>query len=473
MRPTFLATTLVGCLLTLPVIARADNLRVWHGDYKKAVKAGDHPGARVLLSIFAKEGTERAIAPIFKTLDFLTTSEISYKAAVSALAAVDEKSGVKRIERAVKHGKSVLESIFGVDVVSARSNEADDALLIGRLKDKDAAVRRRVILALGVRRRVAVVRALIEHMVKRDKDPGVEHQQCAVILTKLLGKSLPAGADYKSWWDGTVKSDAEIKKLQSPTREKPWKGRVGKSRLNFRKEASTKSKVIVVLVPKTEFQAIGQTKSFWRILVTLDSKVIEGYVSKGYVTVDRPAMAGSPEKAGLGATTFYDVPLYGKGLVFLFDASKSMVSGGLSKGAISNLQKAIDSLPKKTKFNVIAFSNKNRLWKKELEFAKDTKKTHAKEWVAQIPFGSVTRLDLALKGAFNMKDVDHIIILTDGYPSDAYNKKIPSAKIYAQVSRLNRTTQARISCFGFKAANHDMLRRLAQSTGGRYRQISK
>lgn len=473
MKPLRLVLPLFTCLLLVPMMAQADNLKAWQADFKKAVRSGDHPGARALLPLFAKAGTERALAPVFKSLDFLTKSEISYQAAVSALATVKEKSGRQRIERALKHGKSVLESIFAVDVIAARGSEDDDALLIGRLKDKDAAVRRRAILACGTRRRVAVVGALIEHMVKRDKDPGVEHQQCAVILTKLLGKSLPAGADYKSWWDGTVKSAEEIKKLQSPTREKPWNGRVGKSRLNFRQKASTKSKVIVVLVPKTKFQAIGQTKSFWRILVTLDDKVIEGYVSKSYVTVDRPGLSGTPEKSGLGATTFYDVPLYGKGLVFLFDASKSMVTGGLSKGAISELQKAIDSLPKKTKFNVIAFSNKNRLWKKELEFAKEAKKLHAKAWVAEIPFGSVTRLDLALTGAFKMKDVDHIVILTDGYPSDAYNKKIPSAKIYAQVKRLNRTSQARISCFGFKAANHKMLRKLAQSTGGRYRQISK
>lgn len=461
----------LGVILAAPLLARADNLGVWRNDYKKAVKDKDHPRARSFLPLLAKAGTERAIAPIFKTLDFLTTSEKSYRAAVEALATVEEKSGRQRIFRAVRRGQSVLESIFGVDIVEARKDAADDDLLIGRLKDKDPAVRRRVILVLAGRRRAAVVKALIDHMAKRDKDPGIEHQQCAAALTKLLGKYLPAGEDYRSWWDGTVKTAEELAKLRKPSREKPWKGRVGKSRLNFRKKASTKSEVIVVLVPGTTFRAIGETKSFWKIIVSIDTKELEGFVSKRYVTVDRPEGVPSTGKSGVPSTTFYDVPLYGRGLVFLFDASKSMETSKLSKGAIAELQKAIDSLPAKTKFNVIAFSNKNRLWNEKLEFAKDAKKIHAKSWAAEIPFGSVTRLDLALKGAFAMKDVDHIVILTDGYPSDSRNNKIPSKTLYAQVNRLNRTKQVRISCFGFKAANHTLLRRLAQMTGGRYRQI--
>jgi hypothetical protein len=459
-------------LVTLPlsVLAAPGNVKELVKSFKAAVKGSDHQEVMALLPSLGEIGTERAIAPIFKSLDFIAKKERCYAAAVVAVAKMPEGSGWKRVTKAARLGHNVLENIFAIDVIAKRGDADDDPVLISCLKDDKGPVRRRTVLALAHRRRKAVVTALIKHMVKRDKKPDSEHQLCAVALTRLLGKSLQMGSDYEAWWDGSL--EPRGKKSAGPSEEKPWPGSTGKKRVNFRKEANLDGKPIRTLEPRTKFEAIGREGEFWKVRLQLDGIMTAGFISVNYSSLSDPAKAAEKKgpAGGEESTTFYDTPLYGNGIVFLFDCSGSMVSGNLAKGAVDELCKAVRLIPGKTKFNVVTFSRGTLHWEKKLAKASKSNKKKAQEWIRELKFSGNTRLDLGLDKAFSMKGVDHIVILTDGYPTRGF-MRIPSSRIYEQVRRLNRTSQVRISTFGFREANHKLLQNLAKSTGGLYRQI--
>ena len=95
--------------LSLSVWAAPDKLNPLLSGYRKAVTNNKHDEARAYIPLLAQFATERAIAPLFKSLKFLVQDEQSYQLAIRELAKLPPGTGQKRIVRAVK--QTILENI--------------------------------------------------------------------------------------------------------------------------------------------------------------------------------------------------------------------------------------------------------------------------------------------------------------------------------------------------------------------------
>jgi hypothetical protein len=186
---------------------------------------------------------------------------------------------------------------------------------------------------------------------------------------------------------------------------------------------------------------------------------------------------------------YYSFGMYSDRLLFIIDISGSMnwpYSGRKPtriEVARKQLALALKSIPKKSLFNVMVFSNKVRIWQKQEIVANEKNVARALTWAARNldePDGNTYTYD-ALKKAFARNpQFDTIYLLSDGNPSDGEHKE-PEGML-ASVKAWNRYRQARIYTIHLTLANVDrgrpilaerpqlmrrLMRGLAAQTGGR------
>jgi uncharacterized protein YegL len=144
------------------------------------------------------------------------------------------------------------------------------------------------------------------------------------------------------------------------------------------------------------------------------------------------------------------------------------------------LAKCIKELPSSVRFNIIAFSDKVKLWSPKLVKAEDSAKSTAIGWVSSLKADGDTHTDDALKAAFNDPEVDTIYLLSDGQPFKA-GTPVDVEPILEWVKSNNRFRKVIINTFGFenakKTPNMDvkammqLLKGLADMTGGKFTDI--
>jgi uncharacterized protein YegL len=124
----------------------------------------------------------------------------------------------------------------------------------------------------------------------------------------------------------------------------------------------------------------------------------------------------------------------------------------------------IDKLPTTATFNVIVFGSDVRLWQRNLVGATQPQKDSAKAFLQQLSASCNTAALSALEQTFALREVDQVIFISDGNPTDA-----PPDDILQKVQRLNRDRRVHIHTVGLgKDQNVDFLQRLASDNQGMY-----
>jgi len=177
--------------------------------------------------------------------------------------------------------------------------------------------------------------------------------------------------------------------------------------------------------------------------------------------------------------SYMGIPVLGRRVVFVLDASGSMNSPlaentreSRGKRAVGELSELLPRLPERGKFDVVFFESKvNGLSSGRLIDGKPRRIEQAQQWLRERVFDGGTNLFGGLEEAFSHKDVEEVILLTDGMPSVGEVQE--PTRILAWVQRWNRWRRVRVSVVGLSAPRQadQFLSKLASQNGGVYRSI--
>ncbi len=209
----------------------------------------------------------------------------------------------------------------------------------------------------------------------------------------------------------------------------------------------------------------------------------------------------APPAAGGTTVTFYGIETKSKNLVFVVDVSGSMGepasyvpdanSGGNApaggpKGkrkidiARWELSKAIAQLPENARFNIVTFHSDVKVYSPtKMVIATKANKAAAQAFAEKLEPQDATNIMDALEKAFDLAGggkmqvdenykggVDTIFFMTDGTPT--IGKSLDPKVIGDTVQKWNAVRKIRIHCIGIGKHAEELLKRLADESGGTY-----
>ncbi len=256
---------------------------------------------------------------------------------------------------------------------------------------------------------------------------------------------------------------------------------------------------VLVSLTGYDFETVEDWRNFWE---SNHAKVDPKNLGKASGTT-------GVARRKVNSPTFFDLEIVSRRVVFVIDISGSMTKwdeGGEAGGSGSAWQLrqrirrtkiqligAIRKLASGSKFNVIAYNSQVNSLRKSLAPVNSGSKSGAAKWIARLDADDATHTDEALEQAFKDRDVDTIILLSDGAPTKKNTQAGQSElanKIIKRVRTLNRLKKIRIFTLGFEGAGKwppgskysnavspdsremvDFLKRLAKENGGTYTTI--
>ncbi|MEM8885683.1 MAG: VWA domain-containing protein [Planctomycetota bacterium] len=162
--------------------------------------------------------------------------------------------------------------------------------------------------------------------------------------------------------------------------------------------------------------------------------------------------------------SFYGIQLVSRSAVFVCDVSGSM-QGKRIETLRRELRAAVKRFPSKGRFNVILFSEKVQPWSKKLVEASPKKKEKLLEFIDGVEAAGATNIWDALALALKDKDVDTVVLLSDGAPTAG--KIRSTAEIAVEFSKQNRERMVLLHVVSIDRASPN-LRAMARLTGGSY-----
>ena len=180
--------------------------------------------------------------------------------------------------------------------------------------------------------------------------------------------------------------------------------------------------------------------------------------------------AGRPPAGPFGIGTglpWSDAPRH---VVYVLDISGSMKSR--IRRADSELEAALREMHTSDTFNIIAFSDDSRLFDPDMAEVSPQSVQRAGDFLADLPLGGQTNLEGAIARALMLRDVNEVVVLTDGVPTVGDTDFDTLART---VRRVN-LTHARISTIGLVGISRDgtdqsfeaagLLEQIAHDSGG-------
>jgi Mg-chelatase subunit ChlD len=162
-------------------------------------------------------------------------------------------------------------------------------------------------------------------------------------------------------------------------------------------------------------------------------------------------------------------------VVYVLDVSGSMTSR--IDRAEAELRRALDGLRPDETFNLVAFSDEVRSFDTGMAPATPALVRRASAYLDTLQVDGRTNLEGAMAKALSLPDVNEVILLTDGVPTNAdgpYPKE-EFPRIAREIARFNRQ-HARISAVGMVGKNPDgtddsfeaaqLLQQIARDSGG-------
>ena len=171
---------------------------------------------------------------------------------------------------------------------------------------------------------------------------------------------------------------------------------------------------------------------------------------------------------GIGAgLPWSDAPRH---VVYVLDVSGSMKTR--IRRADSELESALRELHTSDTFNIIAFSDDSRLFDPDMAEVSPQSVQRAGDFLADLPLGGQTNLEGAIARALMLRDVNEVVVLTDGVPTVGDTDFTTLART---VRRIN-SAHARISTIGLVGVSSDgtdqsfeasgLLEQIAHDSGG-------
>ena len=186
----------------------------------------------------------------------------------------------------------------------------------------------------------------------------------------------------------------------------------------------------------------------------------------------RKSPAATPKRGDDNRTaSYWNIPVHSERCTFVIDASGSMAqpfgtgSGTRLDEAKRQLGRVFETLPKKSKINVITFAGGTApLFSKLSSLGKKQRKAAA-GFVSDMQSKGPTNVHEALAAAFADQETDTIFLLTDGRPS--VGPIVDPNQLADEVARWNFSRSIRIHTIAI-GAKSDFLARLAKDSGGQH-----
>jgi HEAT repeat protein len=163
---------------------------------------------------------------------------------------------------------------------------------------------------------------------------------------------------------------------------------------------------------------------------------------------------------------FYGVEIRSEAVAFLLDVSGSM-EGEPLETLKKELGEAIRLMPKTARFNLIVFESSARAWSKQLATAKDGARERARQFVDGLRAGGATNLWDALQLGIGDRDVDTLVLLSDGEPTTGAVTDPSRIREWFGEQNRRRMILLHVVALGHSAP---YLRTMALESGGVYRQ---
>lgn len=192
-----------------------------------------------------------------------------------------------------------------------------------------------------------------------------------------------------------------------------------------------------------------------------------------------PSKRASPASTASGyGATFYGLRLKSNRIAFVCDTSGSM-QGARIQSLAKQTRGALAGMKTDTKFNIIFFDSTVKSLFKRLRPATKSTVRFARQYMKKLGGAGSTNLYGGLSRALADKDVDTIVLLSDGSPSAG--KLISSPDILSAVHKTNAYRSVRIHTLFLsdsarnEVTNHpsaQFLKELAKQNDGTYRSVS-
>ncbi|MCX7703462.1 MAG: VWA domain-containing protein [Planctomycetota bacterium] len=342
-----------------------------------------------------------------------------------------------------------------LDALSGMSGSDVTQAIIGALRDSSEIVAVSAARALGNRSERESIEPLIDELEKAEKAKRTRIQyEINIALEKITGKSgLEASIDWRNWW--------------STHKDKPLGGK--QEEIPFTPNPLERKKL--------------ETTSFFGIEIRSKRVIFIIDVSGSMIVADPPPENWREETEKKLRTTVVDEKEREKRMK---EAEEQMKKWEEERKRIyrvkKELIKTIKTLSKDVKFNIIAFSDNIQCWKKSLTEATEANRNNAIAWVEKLQADGLTWTDVAIEEAFKDKEVDTIVLLTDGAPTHAGGEAKPEwdghqdsraliAHILEWVRKENLFRKITIHTLGFISANFEFLKKLSAENNGKFEEI--
>ncbi|RMG08516.1 MAG: hypothetical protein D6731_21775, partial [Planctomycetota bacterium] len=142
------------------------------------------------------------------------------------------------------------------------------------------------------------------------------------------------------------------------------------------------------------------------------------------------------------------------------------------------LKKVIRRLPAGYKINIVAYSSRTKLWRAgegdeppQLHALTKANRDAACAFVDGFRADGVTATDAALRRAFSVDGARCFYLLSDGFATADGKTKIPTEDILAVIDEYGKDRRVTIHTLGFRGADVEMMKAVAEHTGGEYSDI--
>lgn len=186
--------------------------------------------------------------------------------------------------------------------------------------------------------------------------------------------------------------------------------------------------------------------------------------------------SSSGQRPKLVRNQYYGIDLTAARMLFIIDCSGSMQEpayyGTRLQRAKQELLQTINGLAPSTEFGIMVFDTTVQFYRNELLIATEENKLAAVAFVNRITLGDKTNTHAALVEATRFDDqLEAVFMLTDGQPT--FGKTTRPDLIINEIVRRNRTCHLRFNTIGIGQIGNTatFLQKLAEETGGEYRQV--
>ena len=184
----------------------------------------------------------------------------------------------------------------------------------------------------------------------------------------------------------------------------------------------------------------------------------------GFQIPETPKPRWTKETAAADRYAFYGIELYSQAAAFVCD-----ISGSMKDDRIKTLKRELNVVVRRFsshgRFNLVFFNEKVHPWSRRLVHAKKKTKEKALEFIGALEAAGATNIWDALQAALADKDVDTIVLLTDGAPTAG--KVRTTAEIKKRFLKQNRKRMILLHVVSIGQQSPD-LRDMARLSGGTY-----